>query len=111
MATYKERYYKAQAQVEGLLSAQESLEKINAKWSKQCKAALAALRDLVAAAEPAEKYLRTGSKVLTAIEIEKFTQKYFARFPQKSMRQFHDELLSIGSVPIALLENGAAGTI
>jgi uncharacterized protein (DUF885 family) len=51
------------------------------------------------------------SYLIGRIEIERFADRFFSRFPQKSMRQFHDEMLSYGSIPIALIEKAITGTI
>jgi uncharacterized protein (DUF885 family) len=51
------------------------------------------------------------SYLIGKIEIERFADRFFSRFPQKNMRRFHDELLSYGSIPIALVEKAVVGTI
>ncbi len=50
------------------------------------------------------------SYLIGKIEIERLSADYRLKFPNKSLRQFHDELLSYGSVPIALARREMLGT-
>jgi uncharacterized protein (DUF885 family) len=51
------------------------------------------------------------SYLIGKIEIEKLAADFRRRYPQISLKEFHNRLLSFGSIPVSLVRRGIMGTI
>ncbi|SYZ73347.1 conserved hypothetical protein [Candidatus Zixiibacteriota bacterium] len=51
------------------------------------------------------------SYLIGKIEIQRLAEDFRKRYPDESLRSFHDRLLSFGSVPISLARQGLMGTM
>ena len=50
------------------------------------------------------------SYLIGKIEIENLLEEYKKRFPEITLKEFHDQVLSYGTIPVALIHNSVLGT-
>ncbi len=50
------------------------------------------------------------SYLVGKIEIMRFADDFRRKFPELSLKDFHDKLLSYGSIPVSLLREAILGT-
>ncbi len=50
------------------------------------------------------------SYLIGKIEMERLAVDYFSRYPDARLKEFHDKLLSFGSIPVALVRKSLLGT-